>query len=135
MNDKFMSDKIRVMVIDDEVHMVHLISRMLEGFGFVPIESGSGKNALNILDEMLERDEILPDIITCDISMPNINGYEFLTIVKENPKLAHIPIIMLTAMGQMSEAKHAKEMGASDYITKPFSAMSLVDILREHVSK
>lgn len=126
-----MTDQVTVMVIDDENHMRRLIGRMLQGAGFHVIEAGSGKQALSILQAGTNR----PDIITCDISIPDLDGFEILHQIKSNPDLAGIPVIMLTAMGQLGEANRAKEMGASDYITKPFSAISLIDILYEQVKK
>jgi diguanylate cyclase len=122
---------VTVMIIDDENHMRRLIGRMLEGGGFKVIEAGSGEEALAMLADPAYR----PDIITCDISMPDMDGFETLQQIKGNPALADIPVVMLTAMGQLGEAGRAKEMGAGNYITKPFSAISLIDTLNEQVKK
>lgn len=119
------------MVIDDEVHMRRLIARMLEGAGFEVMEAANGKQAL----EALEAATVLPDVITCDIAMPDMNGFEMLTRIKQSPAWQHIPVIMLTAMGQLDEATRAATMGASDYITKPFSAMSLIEVLRKQARR
>lgn len=126
-----MSDVIRVMVIDDEMHIRRLIDRMLVGRGFTVIGANSGKQALSLMRQPQTR----PDIITCDVSMPEMNGFDILEAVKSDPQLADIPIIMLTAMGQTGEAYRAREMGAADYITKPFSTMGLIDILKQHLKK
>ncbi len=126
-----MSDVIRVMVIDDEMHIRRLIDRMLVGRGFSVIGANSGKQALSLMRQPQTR----PDIITCDVSMPEMNGFDILEAVKSDPQLADIPIIMLTAMGQTGEAYRAREMGAADYITKPFSTMGLIDILKQHLKK
>lgn len=114
------------MVVDDEVHMRRLIGRMLHGAGFKVIETASGSEALRILTESPHK----PDLITCDISMPDMDGFEILKAVRTTPELSNLPVIMLTAMGQLSEADRAKEMGATGYITKPFSALSLIDLIR-----
>ncbi len=124
-----MVKKIVLLVIDDEIHIRRLIDRMLSSRGFSVFGAGSGGEAFR----MMEENDLRPDIITCDVSMPDMNGFEILSEIKQRPKLAHIPVIMLTAMGQVGEAHRAKEMGASDYITKPFSANSLFDILNEHI--
>ncbi len=126
-----MSDVIRVMVIDDEMHIRRLIDRMLVGRGFTVIGANSGKQALSLMRQPQTR----PDIITCDVSMPEMNGFDILEAVKSDPQLADIPIIMLTAMGQTGEAYRAREMGAADYITKPFSTMGLIDILKQHLKE
>lgn len=119
------------MVIDDEIHMRRLISRMLKGAGFGVIEAASGVEALNLLNDPVNR----PDLVTCDISMPDMNGFEILEAIRNNPLLANLPVIMLTAMGQLSDADRAKEMGASGYITKPFSVLSLINMVREKTEK
>ncbi len=126
-----MSDTIRVMVIDDELHIRRLINRMLMGRGFSVIGANSGKQALTLM----RQPETRPDIITCDVSMSVMNGFDILKVIKADPTLADIPVIFLTAMGQTGEAYRAREMGAADYITKPFSTMGLIDILRQHLKK
>ncbi len=122
-----MPKDITVLVVDDEIHMRRLISRMLKGAGFNVIETGSGVEALKILADSQNK----PDLVTCDISMPDMDGFEILQAIRSNPDLVDLPVIMLTAMGQLSEADRAKEMGATNYITKPFSAMSLINIIRQ----
>jgi CheY-like chemotaxis protein len=123
----FVSKQITVMIIDDEIHMRRLINRMLTGAGFQVIEAASGQEALNLLNSKTEK----PDLITSDISMPDMDGFEILQAIKTNPELANIPIVMLTAMGQLSDANRAKEMGAVEFVTKPFSALSLIGIIRK----
>jgi CheY-like chemotaxis protein len=125
------SKKVTVMIIDDEIHMRRLISRMLKGAGFEVIEVASGAEALRILHDALEK----PDLVTCDISMPDLNGFEILETIRSNPELVTLPVIMLTAMGQLSDADRAKKMGATDYITKPFSALSLINIVRQQTGQ
>jgi len=111
--------------------MRRLIGRMLKAAGFEAIEMASGREALKILSGSLENPDLKPDLITCDISMPDMDGFEILEAVRNNPQLTNIPVIMLTAMGQLSDAKRAKEMGAAEFITKPFSAVSLINIIRQ----
>jgi CheY-like chemotaxis protein len=117
------------MVIDDEIHMRRLIARMLEGAGFQVIETGSGTEALRMLTE----DAIKPHVITCDISMPDMTGFEILAAIRNNASLANLPVIMLTAMGQLGEADRAEEMGANGFITKPFSALSLINLIHREI--
>ncbi|HEY86237.1 MAG TPA: response regulator [Chloroflexi bacterium] len=118
-----------VLVIDDEIHMLRLIQRILEMAGFSVIGSDSGKYAL----EVLQNSDTRPDVITCDISLPDMDGFEVLRRVKSDANLRHIPVIMLTAMGQHRDAARAKEMGASDFLTKPFSATTLIDVLHRQL--
>ena len=118
-----------VLVIDDEIHMLRLIQRILEMAGFRVIESDNGRYAL----EMMKNPATRPDVITCDISLPDMDGFEVLHEVKSDATLQDIPVVMLTAMGQHKDADRAKAMGASDFLTKPFSATTLVDILRKQL--
>ncbi|NIW43780.1 MAG: response regulator [Gammaproteobacteria bacterium] len=126
-----MSKKVTVMIIDDEIHMRRLIGRMLKGAGFEVIEVATGAEALRILRHAPEK----PDLVTCDISMPDLNGFEILETIRSSPELINLPVIMLTAMGQLSDADRAKKMGATDYITKPFSALSLINIVRQQTEQ
>jgi len=125
------SENITVMVVDDEIHMRRLIGRMLRGAGFNVIEAASGSEALRLMT----LDQHKPDLITCDISMPDMDGFEILEAIRSNPDLVDLPVIMLTAMGQLSDADRAKKMGANGYLTKPFSVLSLVKIVREQAMR
>ncbi len=120
-----------VLVIDDEIHMLRLIQRILEMAGFSVVGSDSGKYAL----EVLQNPDTRPDVITCDISLPDMDGFEVLRRVKSDASLQHIPVIMLTAMGQHRDADRAKKMGASDFLTKPFSATTLIDVLHRQLGE
>ncbi len=118
-----------ILVIDDEIHMLRLIQRILEMAGFSVIGSDSGKYAL----EVLQNPDTRPDVITCDISLPDMDGFEVLRRVKSDANLQNIPVIMLTAMGQYRDADRAKKMGASGFLTKPFSAATLIDVLHRQL--
>ncbi|MEM7030690.1 MAG: response regulator [Chloroflexota bacterium] len=126
-----MANVITVMVIDDEIHMRRLIGRMLNSVGFEVIQAASGSEALQLLEDGQKK----PDVITCDISMPDMNGFEILAVLRNNAEWATIPIIMLTAMGQLSDADKAREMGANAYITKPFSVLSLINMIRQQTAQ
>lgn len=106
---------------------------MLEQAGFNTLEAADGLQGLRILKEKM------PDIVTCDISMPLMDGHEFLMAAKENPQTRDIPIIVVTALGQEEEATKATDMGASAYLTKPFSSSHLIETIynqiKEHPSE
>lgn len=97
---------------------------MLERADFSTLEANNGLQGLQILKEQK------PDIVTCDISMPVMDGFEFLAAVKKDPDLKDIPIIVITAIGQPGESTKAEELGADACLTKPFSSSHLVDIIR-----
>lgn len=115
---------VTVLIIDDAVHIRRLVARMLQQFGFNTLQAADGKEGLQIL----KADR--PDIVTCDIAMPVMDGYEFLAAARSDPATKDIPIIMVTAVGQEGEAARATEMGADAYLTKPFSSSHLLEIIR-----
>src|SRR5262245_61098605 len=102
---------------------------MLEQFNFITLEASDGLQGLQKLQA--ER----PDIVTCDISMPLMNGYEFLAAVKQDPDTKHIPIVVITAIGQEEEMIKSLELGADACITKPFSSSHLVEFLQTQLVK
>jgi CheY-like chemotaxis protein len=119
-----------VLIIDDEIHIRRLTARMLELAGYRVIEATGGKHALALLQDAR------PDVITCDITMPDMNGLEVLKAIKSQPDVAHIPVIMLTAVGEDKEAARATQLGAADYITKPFGSTNLIETIeRQLVSR
>jgi len=102
---------------------------MLEQNNFVTFEAADGLQGLQILKEQK------PDVVTCDISMPQMDGYEFLLAAKEDEETKNIPIIIITAVGQEEETARATEMGADACITKPFSSSHLLEIIQTQLEK
>lgn len=120
---------VTVLIIDDAVHIRRLVARMLEQSGFITLEAPDGLQGLRLLREKK------PDVVTCDISMPLMDGHEFLAAAKEDPQTRDIPIIVVTALGQEEEAARATAMGASGYLTKPFSSSHLIETIYSQVKK
>lgn len=120
---------VTVLIIDDAVHIRRLVARMLEQAGFATLEAPDGLQGLRLLKENR------PDVVTCDISMPLMDGHEFLAAAKKDPQTQDIPIIVVTALGQEEEAARATAMGASAYLTKPFSSSHLIEIIYNQVKK
>jgi CheY-like chemotaxis protein len=117
-----------VLVIDDELHIRKLICRMLDCAGFEVLEANSGQRAFQIIEQTP------PDIITCDISMPEMDGFAVIKALRENPATHHIPVVVITAVGQQDKAQRATALGANDFITKPFSHVSLIETLHKQIS-
>jgi chemosensory pili system protein ChpA (sensor histidine kinase/response regulator) len=120
---------ITVLIIDDAVHIRRLVARMLEQAGFNTLEAADGLQGLQLLKQQK------PDVVTCDISMPLMDGHEFLMTAKKDPTIRHIPIIVVTALGQEEEAAKATAMGASAYLTKPFSSSHLIETIYNQVKE
>jgi DNA-binding response OmpR family regulator len=111
----------RILVVDDEPRMIHFIRLNLEHDGFEVYEATSG---LKALDQF--RDQ-LPDLILLDVMMPDIDGFETLRLIRE---ISNVPVIMLTAKGDEEDRVKGLELGADDYVTKPFSPRELVSRVR-----
>jgi two-component system KDP operon response regulator KdpE len=101
--------------------MIHFIRLNLEHDGFEVFEATSGLKALEQF-----RDQ-LPDLILLDVMMPDIDGFETLRLIRE---ISNVPVIMLTAKGEEEDRVRGLELGADDYITKPFSPRELVSRVR-----
>lgn len=111
------SRKYRILVVDDERRMVGFIRLNLEQDGFEVIEAYNGSEALERLRDSL------PDLILLDIMMPDIDGFEVLRTIRE---ISQVPVIMLTAKSEEDDKVKGLELGADDYVTKPFSPRELV---------
>lgn len=106
----------RILVVDDEERMVRFIRMNLEHDGFQVAEALNGKQALDKLRDT-------PDLVLLDVMMPDIDGFEVLETIRE---VSNVPVIMLTAKGEEDDRVRGLELGADDYITKPFSPRELV---------
>jgi two-component system KDP operon response regulator KdpE len=106
----------RILVVDDEERMVRFIRMNLEHDGYQVAEALNGKQALDKL-----RDP--PDLLLLDVMMPDIDGFEVLEAVRQ---VSTVPVIMLTAKGEEDDRVRGLELGADDYVTKPFSPRELV---------
>jgi DNA-binding response OmpR family regulator len=105
-----------VLVVDDEERMAHFIRLNLEQDGFQVVEAYKG------LDAIQKIRDAMPDLILLDIMMPDIDGFEALQMIRE---FSSVPVIMLTAKGEEEDKVRGLELGADDYITKPFSPREL----------
>lgn len=107
----------RILVVDDEERIVRFIRLNLEHDGFIVMEAFRGTQAIDKIRTGL------PDLILLDVMMPDLDGFEVLRMVRE---ISSLPVIMLTAKGEEDDRVHGLELGADDYITKPFSPRELV---------
>ncbi len=111
------TDNKKILVVDDEERMLRFLRLNLEHDGFQVIEATKGHEAL----DKMRTD--LPDLILLDIMLPDLDGFEVLKMVRE---ISNIPVIMLTAKGEEDDRVKGLELGADDYVTKPFSPRELV---------
>lgn len=112
--------KENILVVDDEENILELLDYNLTKAGYNPLCVNSGEEALKKI-----REENL-DLILLDLMLPGIDGLDVCKIIKSDPVAAYIPIIMLTARGEEADVVVGLELGADDYVTKPFSPRVLI---------
>lgn len=110
-----------ILVVDDEERMARFIRLNLEHDGFQVVEAYRGVEALQ------QYRDSLPDLVLLDVMMPDIDGFEVLSMLRE---ISNVPVIMLTAKGEEDDRVRGLELGADDYVTKPFSPRELVSRVR-----
>jgi len=115
---------IRVLVVEDDPDIAELVARYLDKAGYVSTRVASGRDALDAVRTKP------PQLIVLDRMLPHIDGLEVCRLLRANPATASIPIIMLTARAEESERIVGLEMGADDYVAKPFSPNELVARVR-----
>ena len=106
-----------ILIVDDEERMLRFIRLNLEHDGFLVVQATRGMQALEVLRQEM------PDLILLDVMMPDLDGFEVLRMIRE---AYTVPVIMLTAKGEEDDRVYGLELGADDYITKPFSPRELV---------
>jgi two-component system KDP operon response regulator KdpE len=111
----------RILVVDDEPRMIRFIRLNLEHDGFDVVEASDGLAALRQVRDAL------PDLVLLDVAMPELDGFETLRLLRE---ISQVPVIMLTARGEEDDRVRGLELGADDYVTKPFSPRELVSRVR-----
>lgn len=112
-----MAEEALVLVVDDDLNLLKMVSRTLELEGYRVLTAGNGKQALLVIEKQN------PDLVLLDIMMPGMDGFEVCERVRD---FSNIPIVMLTAKGQIEDIRHGLDLGADDYMTKPFGADELL---------
>jgi len=121
--------KTTILVIEDENYVRANILELLEAENFHVIAAENGHQGIRIAEEQL------PDLILCDIMMPDIDGYTVLTELQKNPLTAIISFIFLTAKTERDDLRLGMELGADDYITKPCSTTELLSAIAIRLKK
>src|SRR5436190_10715983 len=110
----------KILIIEDEPEMRRNMSALLRYHDYEPIEAENGRKAL----EAARRKK--PDLVLCDVMMPELDGHGVLQALQQDPDLAVIPFIFLTAKGEKDDLRNGMELGADDYLTKPVANADLV---------
>jgi len=116
--------KKKILLVDDEVELVELVKIRLEANGYEVITAFDGNQALD------KAKKEMPDLIILDLMLPKIDGYKVCRMLKFDEKYKHIPIIMFTARALEADQKIGLEVGANDYIIKPFEPEILLSKIK-----
>ncbi|MBD0277947.1 MAG: response regulator, partial [Flavisolibacter sp.] len=118
-----------ILVIDDNNDLRENTAEILELAGYKTLTAENGKKGVDIA--LKEK----PSLIVCDIMMPELDGYGVLHLLKKNPDTQYIPFIFLTAKTERSDFRKGMEMGADDYVTKPFEDIELLNAVEVRLKK
>jgi EAL domain-containing protein (putative c-di-GMP-specific phosphodiesterase class I)/DNA-binding NarL/FixJ family response regulator len=119
----------RILIIEDEESVRENLLDLLTAEDFEAITAANGRIGLNLAISEV------PDLILCDMMMPELNGYEVLTALRQEPITATIPFIFLTAKSSKSDFRQGMDMGADDYLTKPFTRSELLSAIMHKLEK
>ena len=114
----------KILLVDDEKDIVKVVSLRLKAAGYEIVTAFDGEDALN------KARSVEPDLIILDLMLPKIDGYKVCGLLKNDVRYSKIPIIMFTARAQADDVTLGKELGANDYLTKPFDAMVLLEKIK-----
>jgi DNA-binding NarL/FixJ family response regulator len=110
----------RLLLIDDDPNLILLVKDYLEFRGYEVITAENGREALEVLEQEL------PDMVICDVMMPEMDGYAFVNQVRQDERTSWIPILFLSAKGQSQDRVKGLNIGADVYMVKPFEPEELV---------
>jgi DNA-binding response OmpR family regulator len=114
-----------ILVVEDEPNIVESLSFLMKKAGFIVRVARDGNSAVRTIESEA------PDLVLLDIMMPRRDGYEVCRTIRANPDWDHVRIIMLSAKGRDLDRRKGLELGADDYITKPFSTREIVERVQQ----
>lgn len=121
--------EVKILLVDDVDVNVIILEEIIQNMGYEALTATSVKEAM----ELMQNEKTLPQIILTDISMPDIDGYEFCTILKKDPYTKDIPVIFISAMDSSADMSQGFELGAVDYIAKPFERAEVEKRIDTHL--
>lgn len=120
----FTDPALRALVVDDSAVIRELIAVNLQLEGFEVTMAGDGETALELARATL------PDVITLDVMMPRLSGFETVVRLRQDERTAAIPVVMVTGRAQAADLERGAEVGVEAYLTKPFEPDALVEVVR-----
>jgi CheY-like chemotaxis protein len=119
----FADQPLRALVVDDSAVIRELIAVNLELEGFEVSTAGDGESAVELARE------VQPDVITLDVMMPRMTGFEAVELLREDPQTSAIPVVMVTGRAQAADLARGEEVGVDAYLTKPFEPAELIEVV------
>ena len=120
MQDVITADQNQLLLIDDDPNLILLVKDYLELRGYEVTTAKNGREALRVLEKSI------PNLIICDVMMPEMDGYAFVKRVRDNPQTSYLPVLFLSAKGQIQDRVTGLNTGADVYMIKPFEPDELV---------
>lgn len=114
-----------ILVVEDEQFLLEITTSILQLYGFITLRASNATEGLQVVAETR------PDLIISDVMMGEIDGFQFVKILKANPLYKDIPVILLTALADVVDKNKGMASGAQAYITKPFNGKDLVNTINQ----
>lgn len=119
----------KILIAEDERDIRELVTFTLQFAGYEVVAAGNGEEAVQLAQQEM------PDLIILDVRMPRMTGYEACALLKKGPKTAHIPVVFLSAKGQEVEIQTGLQVGADEYLLKPFAPDQLIAHVQKMLSR
>lgn len=119
----------KILVVDDEETIRKMVATVLKKNGFEVLAAVNGSEGVELARKQL------PDLIVCDIRMELVNGYKMLTAIRNDPVTTAIPFILMTSQSDRESMRQGMELGADDYLTKPFTPVELIAAVTARLRK
>jgi CheY-like chemotaxis protein len=116
-----------ILIIEDEAPIRDNLRRFLQLEGYSVVEAENGQKGLDMIRSSL------PDLIVCDVMMPELDGFGLLKILRTDPRTAAVPFVFLTASAERESLAHGQDLGADEYVTKPFNLVQLAALIRRRL--
>jgi len=118
----------RILVVDDEPRVREMIEFRLRQYGFEVLQAGDGREALAVASKEQ------PDLVLLDVMMPELDGFQVCSRLKQHEATEHIPVVMLTAKAEAKDVTRAFNSGAVDYVVKPYDPVVLQQKIMQNLS-
>ncbi len=115
----------KILIVDDDVTITELMKALMIMEGHQPTTVNDSTKALEAASS------VQPDLITLDLMMPGLSGFDLCKLIHEDPRFASVPIMIVSARDDHESKEKAKEVGAKDYLTKPFGVNDLLQKVKE----